>query len=281
MPSIPRPLPGGGVGDARVGRPGGHASGSWPCTVEETSHSRQFLTWNGWPHTAGGASRRSASGTGSSGRAAASRGGRTRCSLSKTRPSRCTAPSPPSPSGTPVAGCGRRPRCRCPQPSRRTPRSQAAGWRRGEDVRVLTAAIGGWTEPSAPVDLAGAPDAGWPRGLPLSRHAAPRCRGRHPPAGRPAGLRLRAPRPGARSAGRRRAGGAGGGLAVRDRGDRRRRPPAPGAGDGDDGRARRLGTGRGGSRCVLQVAASNEPAIALYDRLGFTEHHRYHYRLAP
>jgi ribosomal protein S18 acetylase RimI-like enzyme len=35
----------------------------------------------------------------------------------------------------------------------------------------------------------------------------------------------------------------------------------------------------GGTSCVLQVAASNSPALALYDRLGFTEHHRYHYRL--
>jgi N-acetylglutamate synthase len=37
---------------------------------------------------------------------------------------------------------------------------------------------------------------------------------------------------------------------------------------------------RGGYACVLQVVASNAPALALYDRLGFTEHHRYHYRLA-
>ncbi|MGJ3508953.1 GNAT family N-acetyltransferase [Enemella sp. A6] len=28
----------------------------------------------------------------------------------------------------------------------------------------------------------------------------------------------------------------------------------------------------------LQVESGNEPALALYDRLGFTEHHRYHYR---
>jgi N-acetylglutamate synthase len=27
--------------------------------------------------------------------------------------------------------------------------------------------------------------------------------------------------------------------------------------------------------------ATNAPALALYDRLGFTEHHRYHYRLGP
>ncbi len=38
---------------------------------------------------------------------------------------------------------------------------------------------------------------------------------------------------------------------------------------------------RGAAACVLQVVASNAPAMALYDRLGFTEHHRYHYRLAP
>jgi ribosomal protein S18 acetylase RimI-like enzyme len=38
---------------------------------------------------------------------------------------------------------------------------------------------------------------------------------------------------------------------------------------------------RGGQSCLLQVAAANAPALALYARLGFTEHHRYHYRLGP
>ena len=38
---------------------------------------------------------------------------------------------------------------------------------------------------------------------------------------------------------------------------------------------------RGGHSCVLQVAGANAPALALYERLGFTEHHRYHYRLGP
>ena len=38
---------------------------------------------------------------------------------------------------------------------------------------------------------------------------------------------------------------------------------------------------RGGHSCVLQVASSNGGALALYERLGFTEHHRYHYRLGP
>ena len=39
--------------------------------------------------------------------------------------------------------------------------------------------------------------------------------------------------------------------------------------------------GRGAHSCLLQVASSNAGALALYARLGFTEHHRYHYRLGP
>ncbi|SSC22579.1 Acetyltransferase (GNAT) family protein, partial [Klenkia terrae] len=38
---------------------------------------------------------------------------------------------------------------------------------------------------------------------------------------------------------------------------------------------------RGGRWCYLQVVASNDPARALYRRLGFIEHHRYHYRRPP
>ncbi len=38
---------------------------------------------------------------------------------------------------------------------------------------------------------------------------------------------------------------------------------------------------RGARWCYLQVVASNAPARALYRRLGFIEHHRYHYRRAP
>jgi ribosomal protein S18 acetylase RimI-like enzyme len=34
---------------------------------------------------------------------------------------------------------------------------------------------------------------------------------------------------------------------------------------------------RGASRCVLQVAVDNAPALALYETLGFREHHRYRY----
>jgi ribosomal protein S18 acetylase RimI-like enzyme len=38
---------------------------------------------------------------------------------------------------------------------------------------------------------------------------------------------------------------------------------------------------RGTSRVFLQVEDGNQPALALYRRLGFTEHHGYHYRVAP
>jgi GNAT superfamily N-acetyltransferase len=41
------------------------------------------------------------------------------------------------------------------------------------------------------------------------------------------------------------------------------------------------GLRQGAQRCYLQVDISNAPALALYDGLGFTEHHRYHYRLEP
>ena len=38
---------------------------------------------------------------------------------------------------------------------------------------------------------------------------------------------------------------------------------------------------RGADRVYLQVEDDNEPALALYHRLGFTVHHGYHYRIAP
>jgi N-acetylglutamate synthase len=44
-----------------------------------------------------------------------------------------------------------------------------------------------------------------------------------------------------------------------------------------------VGWGReqGADQCYLQVDTGNTAALALYQRLNFTEHHRYHYRLAP
>jgi N-acetylglutamate synthase len=41
------------------------------------------------------------------------------------------------------------------------------------------------------------------------------------------------------------------------------------------------GRGQSADRIWLQVATQNESAITLYRRLGFTVHHRYHYRSAP
>jgi ribosomal protein S18 acetylase RimI-like enzyme len=41
------------------------------------------------------------------------------------------------------------------------------------------------------------------------------------------------------------------------------------------------GARHGATQCYLQVDEANDPALALYHRLGFSYHHRYHYRAEP
>ena len=158
----------------------------------------------------------------------------------------------------------------------------AAGWCTVEEVLVLIVDLGGRPEPAVRVDLAPEPDDAWLdgyryRGTPL------------PPVAREilvnadaAGLRRRP----ARS----RTGAPGGGrprrrrrrLAGRHRRDRRRPVPAAWTGDRRDGRPERLGPRRTArARASCRSSSRNVPALALYARLGFTEHHRYHYRLGP
>jgi N-acetylglutamate synthase len=157
----------------------------------------------------------------------------------------------------------------------------AAGWNTVEDVLVLTADLGGRPEPTLRVDLAPEPDDAWLAGY--------RYRGTAlPPVAREvlvntqqpvfAAVRLDpAPAP----------------LAAVARGavvddwlcvtavtveDRyRRRGLATAVMD----RLGSWGRAHGARSCLLQVVESNAPALALYRRLGFTEHHRYHYRLGP
>ena len=157
----------------------------------------------------------------------------------------------------------------------------AAGWECDEDVLVLTAPLTGWPDPHVPVDLAPAPDDAWLEGY--------RYRGRPlPPVARDvlvnaddpvfAAVRLDpAPAP---PAGVARGVVVEGWLcvsAVTVAEQHRRRGLATGLMAALGAWAR----DRGAHSCLLQVLATNEPALALYRRMGFTEHHRYHYRLAP
>lgn len=177
---------------------------------------------------------------------------------------------------------GLRPRAQVPLPGAEEADAAfaAAGWERDEDVLVMTAPTAGWPAPAVRVDLADAPDEAWLTGY---RYRG----GALPPVARQvllgadepvfASVRL-APEP-APLAAVARGAVVGSWLVVTavtvDEGSRRRGlatsvMSALGAWAAD----------RGATACVLQVVASNAPALALYDRLGFTEHHRYHYRLA-
>jgi GNAT superfamily N-acetyltransferase len=181
------------------------------------------------------------------------------------------------------AARGLRPRAQVPVPGaeRADAALAAAGWTRDDDNLVLTAPLAGWPAPEVRVDLAPEPDEAWLAGY--------RYRGSVLPPGAREVL-LSADGPVFASV-------------------RRAPPPAPLAAVARgvlvegwlcvtavtvDERYRRQalatrvmsGLGvwareRGGHSCVLQVAGGNAPALALYERLGFTEHHRYHYRSGP
>jgi N-acetylglutamate synthase len=197
---------------------------------------------------------------------------------------------PPAPPAAAVAGVARWYADRGLPPRAQVPSSPggaaaddifaAAGWSRDEDVLVLTAPLAGWPAASVAVDLAPEPDDAWLtgyryRGAPLPAVAREVLLSGDDPAF--AAVRL-APEPAPLAA-------VGRGVVVDDWlvvtavtvADHVRRQGLATA------VMAALGTwaaGRGAQSCVLQVVATNEPALALYDRLGFTEHHRYHYRLA-
>jgi ribosomal protein S18 acetylase RimI-like enzyme len=157
----------------------------------------------------------------------------------------------------------------------------AAGWVRGEDVLVLTAPLTSWPAPDVAVQLSPAPDDAWLagyryRGAPLP----PQARSVLTRAECPVFASVRpAPEP-APPAAVARGAVADGWLVIsavtvaeefRRRGLARAVMAALAA----------AGRERGAHSCLLQVSDDNAPALALYARMGFTEHHRYHYRTAP
>jgi ribosomal protein S18 acetylase RimI-like enzyme len=178
---------------------------------------------------------------------------------------------------------GLRPRAQLPLPGAEEADAvfAAAGWSRDEDVLVLTAPLGGWPAGTAPVDLAAEPDDAWLlgyryRGSALPPGARQVLLGADDPVF--AAVRLAAPP--APLAAVARGAVAEGRLvvsAVTVAEDARRRGLATTL----MAALGRWAAERGASSCLLQVVGTNAPALALYDRLGFTEHHRYHYRLAP
>jgi GNAT superfamily N-acetyltransferase len=176
---------------------------------------------------------------------------------------------------------GLRPRAYVPSPGAEEADSvlARAGWSRLEDNLVLTAPLAGWAAPPVAVALAPEPDEAWLtgyryRGTPLPPVARDVLVNAHDPVF--ASVRLE-PEPAP--------------LAAVARGVRVEEWLVVTAVTVDErhwraGLATAVMAALGGwareraaRACLLQVASSNEPALALYARLGFTEHHRYHYRL--
>jgi ribosomal protein S18 acetylase RimI-like enzyme len=157
----------------------------------------------------------------------------------------------------------------------------AAGWTRAEDVLVLTAPLTSWPAPEVAVQLSPAPDDAWLAGYRYRGAALPpgaravltsaECawfasvRSTHEPAP-PAAVARGALEEGWLVI-----------TAVTVAEPFRRQ----GLAHAVMGALAAAGRARGAHSCLLQVSDDNEPALALYGRLGFTEHHRYHYRSAP
>jgi ribosomal protein S18 acetylase RimI-like enzyme len=157
----------------------------------------------------------------------------------------------------------------------------AAGWERDADTLVLTAPLSVPTTPDVPVDLSPTPDNAWLAGY--------RYRGAELPASARevltrgedvvfAAVRLDPdPAPLAAVARGAVADDWLGVTAVTVDEQHRRR----GLGTAVMAALQAWAAGRGATSVYLQVAADNAPALALYRRAGFIEHHRYHYRRRP
>jgi GNAT superfamily N-acetyltransferase len=176
---------------------------------------------------------------------------------------------------------GLRPRAQVPTPGGEQADAAfaAAGWTRDDDNLVLTASLVGWPPATVDVDLTRAPDDAWLtgyryRGTPLPPVAYDVLVNAEDPVF--AAIRCE-PEPAPLAAVARGVLVEGWlcvtAVTVDERYRRRGLATAVMAGLGAWAR------GRGGSSCVLQVAGGNAAARTLYARLGFTEHHRYHYRL--
>ena len=156
-----------------------------------------------------------------------------------------------------------------------------AGWERDEDVLVLTAPVQADAAPRVPVDLSPTPDEAWLTGyryrgaaLPaVAREVLTRAEDvvfasvrRDPPPAPPAAV----------ARGVLTDGWLGVTALTVDEAHRRQ-----GLAGEVMAALQRWAAGRGAHSVYLQVVADNQPALALYRRAGFIEHHRYHYRRRP
>jgi GNAT superfamily N-acetyltransferase len=178
---------------------------------------------------------------------------------------------------------GLRPRAQVPMPGAEAADEAfaATGWSRDEDVLVLTAPLAGWPAPAVDVDLADEPSDAWLAGYRYRGAVLPPVARQVLMGGdRPVFAAVRLEPADAPLAAVARGVVAEDLLVVTavtvDERVRRR-----GLGTAVMAALGRWGRERGATSCALQVAAPNAPALALYQRMGFAEHHRYHYRLAP